>query len=286
MASDVKSPGTGANQIPDSALTTDDSAKRDEMSQYRDRFQIMQTFWSSIHDTGLKDDKFVAGEHWENQIKKERQEDRRPMLTYNLIPAFNRQITNRVRQERPTLKVTPVEKIRGKEVRIANIAGTKDYSLAEVYAGIFKNIEHVSRADQAYDTAMKHAVDHGFGYFYMIPQWSKIDPFVQELVIHRVKNSYSVMLDPDAQEADYRDMQDAFMFSNISHDVDPLLSIQKYSDGSNNHAARCLTFQPSYHARLHDHDKRPLAALPAEYRYHQNPVAFRHKSGKNGRVGG
>lgn len=216
MASEVKSPGTGANQIPDSALTIDEAEKRDEMSQYRNRFQIMQTFWSPIHDTGLKDDKFVAGEQWENQIKKERQEDRRPMLTYNLIPAFNRQITNRVRQERSAIKVTPVEKNRGRDVRIANIAGTKDYSLAEVYAGIFKNIERVSRADQAYDTAIKHAVDHGFGYFYMIPQWSKIDPFVQELVIHRVKNSYSILLDPDAQEADYRDMQDAFMFSNIN----------------------------------------------------------------------
>ena len=221
MASDTKSPGTGANQIPDQAITVDDDkgAGSDDMKRYLDRFQIMQTFWSSIHDEAVKDDKFVGGNQWPQEIKEERQEDRRPVLTYNLLPAFNRQITNRVRQERPSIKVTPIETDRGADPRMSNVAGTKDYSLAEVYAGIFKNIEHISRADQAYDTATKHAVDHGFGYFYMIPQWSKIDPFVQELVIHRVKNSYSIMLDPDAQEADYRDMQDAFMFTMINKET-------------------------------------------------------------------
>ena len=216
MSDSVKSPGTGANQIPDRAVTRDDSPVGDEMQHFRERFQIMQTFWSNVHSEALKDDKFVAGDQWEEQIRKERQEDRRPILTYNLLPAFNRQITNRIRQERPTVKVTPVETNLGADPRMKNIAGTKDYSMAEVYAGMIKNIEHVSRADQAYDTATKHAVDHGFGFFYLIPQWSKIDPFVQELVIHRVKNSYGIFLDPDAQEADYRDMQDAFMFTQMA----------------------------------------------------------------------
>jgi hypothetical protein len=223
MASSVKTPGTKPNEIPDQALTVDDEGKKREgeaiMRHRRQRFQVMQTFWSEIHSQGLKDDKFVAGEHWDKQVKQEREEARRPVLTYNLLPAFNRQITNRVRQDRPTIKVTPIETNAGADPRLANIAGSKDYSMAEVYAGIIKNIEHVSRADQAYDTALKHAVDHGFGYFYLIPQWSKLDPFVQELVIHRVKNSYSIMLDPDAEEVDFRDMQDAFMFSNINKDT-------------------------------------------------------------------
>ena len=220
MASVVKTPGTQANQVPDQAITIDDSGpgKGDEahLEVIRSRFQVMQTFWSQIHTQGVKEDRFVAGQQWPEEIKNEREEDRRPCLTYNLLPAFGRQITNRIRQERPSVKVTPIESSRGVDPRMKNMTGTKDYSLAEVYAGIIKNIEHVSRADQAFDTAVKHAVDHGFGYFYLIPQWSKIDPFVQELVIHRVKNAYSIMLDPDAQEADYRDMQDAFMFTNVN----------------------------------------------------------------------
>ncbi len=218
-----RTPGAQANEIPDRAITiNDDGTQRDDQEQLehvRKRFMVMQTFWSEIHATGLKDDKMVAGEQWPEEIRKERQEDRRPILTYNLLPAFNRQITNKIRQERPSVKVTPVETNKGADPRIANMAGTKDYSMAEIYGGIIKNIEHTSRADQAYDTAVKHAVDHGFGYFYMLPTWSKIDPFVQELRIHRVKNSYGVMLDPDAQEADYRDMQDAIMFSNMNRNT-------------------------------------------------------------------
>lgn len=225
MASDVKSPGTKANDIPDQAISESDNGPRNYQDIpegaispefVRERFQIMQTYWSGIHEAGNQDDKFVAGEHWPEEIKKERQEKRRPVLTYNMVPSFNRQITNRMRQERAAIKVSPVETNRGADPRMGNVVGTKDYSMADVYAGIIKNIEHVSRADQAYDTAGKHAVDHGFGYFYMMPQWSKIDPFNQELVIHRVKNSYSILLDPDALEADYRDMQDAIMFTDIT----------------------------------------------------------------------
>ncbi len=217
-SSTVKNPGTAANQVPDQAITTDDDERSnldDKMRHRRNRFQVMQTFWSGIHEDGLEDDKFVAGDQWPEEIKKERQEDRRPVLTYNLMPSFTRQITNRVRQDRPSLKVTPVETNRGADPRMKNMAGTSDYSLADVYSGIIKNVEHVHRADQAYHTATKHAVDHGFGFFTLMPQWSKVDPFVQELIIKRIKNSYSVMLDPDAQEADYRDMQDGFIFSNM-----------------------------------------------------------------------
>ena len=213
MASEVKSPGTKANEVPDSAITHDDNPTDESRLKFiRERFQVMSTFWAEIFAVGQKDDQMVAGEHWPEDIKKERQEDRRPLLTYNLFPAFNRQITNRMRQERQSVKVTPVDTDQGADPRMENVVGTRDYSLAEVYGGIIKNIETISRADQAYDTAAKHAVDHGFGYFYMMPQWSKIDPFVQELVIHRVKNSYTVMLGPEAEEADYRDMPDAFMF--------------------------------------------------------------------------
>lgn len=225
MSDSVKSPGTAPEQIPDSAITTDDD-REDRLRSIRERFSIMQSFWSEIHDEALEDDRFVAGNQWSEAMRNEREEDGRPCLTYNLIPSFNRQITNRIRQERPQIKVTPVETNKGRDPRLENIQGTKDYSMADVYEGVVRNIEHVSRADQAYDTAVKHAVDHGFGFFYLINQWSKLDPFVQELRIHRVKNSYSVLMDPDSQEADYRDAKDAFLFTDMRKSVFE----QKYPD--------------------------------------------------------
>lgn len=211
-----------ASDRPDEAITieTDDgpgepAETEARLKQVRSRFDIHQTFWSEIQSEGLEDDKFVGGEHWPEEVRKEREEDHRPILTYNLLPAYTRQITNKVREERSQVKVVPVESDRNKTPQVANMTGTRDYSLADIYSGIIKNIEHVSRADQAYDTAIKHAVDHGFGYFKLRNRWSRADPFVQELVIERVRNSYTVFLDPDAQEADYRDMQDAFIFGNV-----------------------------------------------------------------------
>ena len=222
VSSTVKSPGTGANDIPDQAITTDErdgAGGPNPLEPQVRRFEIMTNFWSKIQNEAIEDDKFVAGEHWPENIKQEREDEGRPCLTYNLLPAFNRQITNRMRQERSAIKVEPVDSSLGPDPRMMNTTGTRDYSMADVYGGVIKNIEHVSRADQAYDTAAKHAVDHGFGFFYLMPQWSKIDPFVQDLVIHRVKNSYSVLLDPDAQESEYRDMQDAFLFSSLNRNT-------------------------------------------------------------------
>lgn len=211
----VKSPATKPNQVPDDVLVleTDNPTEEDELRAIRERFQVHQSFWSEIHNEALEDDRFVAGHQWPDEVRREREEDRRPVLTYNLFPSFTRQITNKIRQERPQIKVTPVESDKGADPRIKNTAGTRDYSLADIYSGLIRNIESVSRADQAYDTAVQHAVDHGFGYFQLMNVWSKIDPFVQELKIMRIKNSYTVYLDPDAQEADYRDAQDGFIFT-------------------------------------------------------------------------
>ena len=209
-------PSTKPGQIPDTAIiTTSDGPNNDPLKPVRERFQIHETFWSEIHTEALEYDEFIAGKQWPDEIRKNREEARRPILTYNLMPSFTRQITNKMRQDRPQVKAIPVETDRRETPAIANLQGTKDYAMADVYSGIIKNIEHISRAAQAYDSASKHAVEHGFGYFYAMNEWSKVDPFIQEIKIHRVKNSYSVYLDPDANELDYSDMQDAFMFSNV-----------------------------------------------------------------------
>ena len=214
----TKSPAVEPNETPADQLvltTSDGALGDDEFQAIRERFQIHQTFWSYVHEEALDDDNFVAGYQWEETVRLEREEDRRPILTYNLFPSFCRQITNRIRQERPQVKVTPVETNKGKDPRLSNITGTKDYALADIYSGLIRNIEAVSRADQAYDTATQHAVEHGFGFFMLMNVWSKLDPFVQELKIIRVKNSYTVYLDPEAQEADFRDAQDGFIFTNM-----------------------------------------------------------------------
>ncbi len=233
---EVTTEGThDVSEVPDNALIKlDDGSGRsseeiqqeqeeakkeaDRLLAIRERFQVHQTHWTPIFNRALEDDKFVAGEHWPENIRQDREDESRPCLTFNMFPSFIRQITNRIRQERPAAKVEPVEKDKNAP-RFDNVEGTKDYSAAEVYTGMLRNIEHVSKAEQAYDTALKHACDHGFGWFYMINQWSALDPFVQELAIKRVKNAYSITLAPEAEEADLRDAQDGFMWRKMNVEV-------------------------------------------------------------------
>ncbi|MCG8435785.1 MAG: hypothetical protein MJA83_17320, partial [Gammaproteobacteria bacterium] len=120
------------------------------------------------------------------------------------------------RQDRPQLRVTPVESDRFQTPDVTNVQGTKDYSLADVYMGIWRNIEHLSRAEHAYDTALQHATEHGFGFLELRQIESRYNPFVQDLKVCRIKNSYTIYLDPAAQEADFADAQDAFKFSHMN----------------------------------------------------------------------
>ncbi len=204
---------------PDNVVVSDHPDENAEFVKIRARYNEMYTFWSGIHQEALEDDKFVAGDQWPDIVRKEREEEHRPILTYNLLPAFTRQIINKVRQERPQLRVKPVESDRHQTPDVKNVQGTKDYSLADVYMGIVRNIEHLSRAAQAYDTALMHAVNHGFGYIMLNTRYCRHDPFVQELVVERVPNAYTIFLDPGAREADYSDAQDAFVFSTITKEA-------------------------------------------------------------------
>ena len=207
------------NYLPDNmvGVTTNDGHD-DESAALRARlarFDTMQSFWSAIHAEGNEDDAFVAGEQWPAHVRKEREEEGRPVLTYNLLPAFTRQIINKVRQELPQLRVKPVESDRNQTPDVSNVQGTQDYSLADVFMGLIRNIEHVSRASQAYEKAITDAVHHGFGYITLNTRYSRHDPFIQELVIERVKDSYGVYIDPSAHRADFSDAQDAFIFTSM-----------------------------------------------------------------------
>ncbi len=195
-----------ADELPDGAVVSREH--QEWMQHVRERHQILQTLWGEIHAQALKDDRFVAGKQWDERIMQERIDDGRPVLTYNLLPSFVSQITNQVRQSWPQIRVRPVDGDAPK--RVQNVQGTQDYSLADVYMGIIRNIEHVSKADQAYDTSVEHSASHGFGFFRVVNQYPRDDSFEQELLIKRIRNSYSVLMDI-GEEADFSDAQDAFI---------------------------------------------------------------------------
>jgi hypothetical protein len=145
------------------------------------------------------------GWQWDEQMRKSRELDKRPCLTINKTKQHNRQITNDARQNKPTIRVYPVD-------------GGADKKTAEILNGVIRHIEANSSADTAYDTAEEFAVDAGLGYWRVITDYASNDSFDQEIFIETVKNPLNIYLDPDIQKPDGSDARFAFVFKEMLKD--------------------------------------------------------------------
>ena len=119
------------------------------------------------------------------------------------MPAFIRQVVNDARQNRPAIKVHPAD-------------DAADPAVAEIMNGLIRNIEYVSDADTAYDTALDCAVTSGLGYFRVNTRYCDDDSFDQDIVIQRVANPFSIFGDPYSTAADSADWSIAFVVDSMS----------------------------------------------------------------------
>jgi len=146
------------------------------------------------------------GEQWPDKLKKQREDDLRPVLTINRMPTFIRQVVNEARQNRPAITVIPAD-------------SNADPETAEMMSGLIRNIEVSSDADIAYDTAVEGAVSGGFGYFRINTAYAGEDAFEQDIVIERIADPLTVYGDPDSDSADGSDWNCCFIVSTMTKDA-------------------------------------------------------------------
>jgi intein/homing endonuclease len=156
----------------------DDIAK-----ECRDRLKLSRDAEDDNRAMGLDDLRFAAGEQWPAESKAQRTLEKRPCLTINKTDTFCRSIENNMRQQRPRIKIHP-------------ISGGADKMVADVLEGMVRHIEVNSNADLAYDTGGHYQVRMGWGYWRVIAKYIGDDSFDQELCIDRIRNPFSVYLDP------------------------------------------------------------------------------------------
>lgn len=171
----------------------------------RERFTAAAENENRIRVDALEDLRFRAGDQWDEAIAKQRAVDQRPCLTINRLPQFIRQITNDQRQNRPAIEVSPVD-------------DGGDVDTAKIIQGVIRHIEQDSNADAAYDTAFMSAVTHGFGYFRLVTEYEAPDSFDQCIKFKRVRNPFTVYMDPSYQEADGSDAGWGFVVEDYSKD--------------------------------------------------------------------
>lgn len=193
------------NPVMDEVVEDDekDESPEHEIAEIRQLYGKTADYWSDDREAARDDIRFRAGEQWPDEVKSQRERDKRPCLTVDKLNQYVRQIVNDGRQNRPSIKVRPVD-------------SKADVATAEVFQGIVKHIEDRSGADAAYDTSLDGAATCGFGHFRVLTEYVGDESFDQEIVIRRIRNPLAVMIDPDSQEADGSDMKYAFIIEEMS----------------------------------------------------------------------
>ena len=166
------------------------------------RFQRVVDAESENRGRALNDLRFAAGDQWDASIRAQRQVQSRPCLTINRTLPFIRQVTNEQRQNRPAIRVLPVD-------------SKADPETAEILNGIIRHIEAASGAETAYDTAFEAAVTAGWGYFRILTEYTDERSFDQDIRIKRIINPFTVYLDSDTNEADRSDAKFGFIVEDI-----------------------------------------------------------------------
>ena len=185
------------NGLPETgAMASDKNKDKDKaiLDEIKERFVSCNQADGENHKEGLDDLQFLKGNQWPEKQRRSREADGRPCLTINKLPTFLAQITNDQRQNRASIKVSPVSE-------------RADPETAEIIQGMIRHIEYDSAADVAYDTAVNSAAAIGFGYFRLVTAYENEDSFNQEIRFKRIRNSFTVYFDPASVEPDGSDSQ-------------------------------------------------------------------------------
>ncbi|MFM0638072.1 portal protein [Paraburkholderia metrosideri] len=161
---------------------------------------------STMRDYMVDDMRFRAGSpdnkyQWPTQVLNQREADaagQRPCLTINKIPQHVNQVTNDIRQNRPAIKVIPVD-------------DDGDVELAEMLGDLIRHIENRSNADVAYDTAADNSTVAGVGYIQVTTDYVDDNSFDQDIRIKRIRNPFTVYMDPDITSPDGADQKFCFV---------------------------------------------------------------------------
>lgn len=194
-----------------------------------ERFKLCEDAWDDNHKLAKADMEFRSGKHWDEADQKKRKDDGRPCLVVDKLNQYVRQVVNDGRQNRPSVKVRPID-------------DNGDEEIAEALQGLIRHILDRSNADDAFDTALECAVVGGFGYFRVTTNYSHENTFNQDIYVERIRNPLAVLLDPNARKADGSDARFGFVVDEIQKDEykrrfpdaefsDFEASAEKYSDG-------------------------------------------------------
>tara|TARA_R110000850_G_scaffold245205_2_gene370038 strand:+ start:970 stop:3087 length:2118 start_codon:yes stop_codon:yes gene_type:complete len=163
------------------------------------RFETIMSRERDQRALAVEDAKFAhtPNGQWDESAITKRQD--RPRYTINRVAGAIDQLVGDRRQNQTDIKVRP-------------IGGGADVELAKIYNGLIRNIQGLSKAENAYDMAYDELVTGGYGGWRVLTEYADDDSFEQDIRIHTIDSaSTSLFFDPAAKAYDKRDSKFAFL---------------------------------------------------------------------------
>jgi hypothetical protein len=177
------------------------------VQEAKDEFKLDQDWEAEFRSISLADMKFANGDsdngwQWPDDLRKDREKNKRPALTINKVRQYVNLITNNARQNKPSINIKPM--------------GEKaSYDAAQILEGLMRHIEYISSAQNIYDEATESQVEAGIGYWRIITKYLDDESFDQEILIAPVRDYLSVLLDRNIKHKDGSDGKHGFIFDDL-----------------------------------------------------------------------
>lgn len=177
------------------------------IQEAKDRFTRCQDWESGFRNLYVIDVKFANadsdnGWQWPDDLRRDREVNKRPSLTVNKVGPLCAMITNDIRQNMPEVSYKPT-------------GGEATFESAQTMEGIYRHIAYKSNAASLYDTAAESAVEGGIGWVRIVTDYEDDDSFDQEILFAPVRDHLSVYLDPDIKMMDGADAKFGFVFDDV-----------------------------------------------------------------------
>src|SRR3989304_1482383 len=115
---------------------TPSEENKELLKEAKERFAQAVDYWRDNYKNAIEDMEFRAGDQWPKEIKDHRSNQNRPCLVVDKCNQYVRQVVNDGRQNRPSIKVRPVD-------------SGADVEVADIYQGVIRHILERSTADAA-----------------------------------------------------------------------------------------------------------------------------------------
>lgn len=152
-----------------------------------------------------EDLQFAAGDQWDPDAKKQREDKFRPCMTINVFPVFIGQVVGDRRMNETAIKVRPWR------------SGTQE--VADLRSGLIKSIEYYSRANRAYDAACEDQTACGIANLRVDMEYAGNDVFDQDIRIRHIPDPLSVVWDFMSVDITGRDAKHCFVDDAIPLEV-------------------------------------------------------------------